>query len=151
MPKPASAKDAQRFIGKCQYYRRFISNFSQIAVTLFKAQTARRNFVWTDVCNLAWARLKEALVSDAILVHPDYTRDFLLDCSGSGEGLGAVLLQVYDEGETVAAYASRSLVHEKKWTATALEAAALIWALKPFRPYIDGVHVTIRADHASLE
>ena len=75
-------------------------------------------------------RLKEALGSDAILVHPHYTRDFLLDCDGSGEVLAAVLLQAHDEGEMVA-YASRSfLEQEKKWTATELEAAALIWALE---------------------
>ena len=52
----------------------------------------------------------------------------------------------------MAAYASRSLLeHGNKWTATELKAAALIWALETFRPYIDGVHVTIRTDHASLE
>ena len=105
-----------------------------------------------DSYDLAWTRLKEALVSDAILVHPDYTRDFLLDCDGSGEALGAVLLQAYAEGEKVVAYASWSLLeHEKKWTASALEAAALIWALETLRPYIDGVHVTIRTDHIPLE
>ena len=50
------------------------------------------------------------------------------------------------------AYASRSLLeHEKKWIATELEAAALVWAMETFRPYIDGVHVTIRTDHAPLE
>ena len=152
MPKPASAKEVQRFIGKCQYYRTFIPNFSQIVAPLLKAQTARRVFVWTDACDLAWTRLREALVSDAILVYPDYARHFLLDCDGSGEGLGAVLLQAYDEGEKVVAYASWSLLeHEKKWPATELEAAALIWALETFRPYIDGVHVTIRTDHAPLE
>ena len=101
MLKPASAKEAQRFTRKCQYYRKFIPNFSQVVAPLFKAQTARRDFVWTDESDLAWTRLKEALVSDAILVHPDYAWDFLLDCDGSGEGLGAVLLQAYDEGEKV--------------------------------------------------
>ena len=44
MQKPASAKEVQRFIGKCQCYRKFIPNFSQIAAPLFKAQTARRDF-----------------------------------------------------------------------------------------------------------
>ena len=89
----------QRFIGKCQYYRKFIPTFSQVAAPLFKAQIVRRDFVWTDACNLAWMRLKEALVSDAILVHPDYARDFLLDCDGSGKGSGVVLLQAYGEAE----------------------------------------------------
>ena len=67
--------------------RRFVPNVSQVAATLFKAQSARRDFVWTDAWNLAWTCLREALISDAILVHPDYKRDFLLDCDGSGEGL----------------------------------------------------------------
>ena len=107
MPRPSKAKKVQRFIGKCQYYRKFIPNFSQVAAPLFKAQTAGRDFVWTDACNLAWRQRKQALISDAILVHPNYTRDFVLDCDGSGEGLGAVLLQAYDEGVKVVALASR--------------------------------------------
>ena len=37
-----------------------------------------------------------------------------------------------------------------KWTATQLEAAALLCALEAFPPYIDGVHVIIRTDHAPL-
>ena len=152
MPRPTSAKTVQRFIGKCQYYRKFIPNFSLIAAPLFKAQTSRRDFAWTDACDLAWTRPREAPISDAILVYPDYTRDFLLGCDGSGEGLGAALLQADDDGEKVAAYASRSLLeHAKTWTATELEAAALIWALESLRPYIDGVNVTIRTDHAPLE
>ena len=153
MSKPTCAKNAQRFIGKCQYYRKFIPNFAQVTAPLFKAQAARRDFVWTDACDLAWTRLRAALISDYILVHPDYTRDFLLDCDGSGEGLGAVLLQAHDGGEKVVAYASRSLLeHEKKWTATELEAVPLIWALETFRPYIDGVvHVTFRTEHEPLE
>ena len=53
MPKPASAKEVQLFVGKCQYYRKFSSNLSQVAALLFKAQTTRRDFVWTDQCN--WA------------------------------------------------------------------------------------------------
>ena len=133
MPKPTCAKEVQRFIGKCQYYRKFIPNFSQVAAPLFKAQATRRDFAWNDACGLAWTHLREALISDAILVHPDYTRDVLLDCDGPGEGLDAVLLQAHDEGEKVVANASRSLLeHEKRWTETELEAAALIWALETF-------------------
>ena len=56
------------------------------------------------------------MVSDAILVHSDYTRDWLLDCDGYGEGLSVVLLH---EGDKAVAFASRSLLeHEMKWTAT---------------------------------
>ena len=152
MPRPTCAKEVQRVVGKCQYYRKFIPNFSQVAAPLLKAQSARRGFVWTEACDLAWTRLRGALIPDAILVHPDYTRDFLLDCNGWRESIGAGLLQAHDEGEKVVAYASRSVLeHEQMLTATELEAAVLIWALETFRPYIDRAHVTIRTDHAPLE
>ncbi|KAL8425505.1 hypothetical protein ACSSS7_008379 [Eimeria intestinalis] len=52
----------------------------------------------------------------------------------------------------VIAYASCALHdHEKKLTATKLEAAAVIWALETFRHYIDTVELCIRKDHAPLE
>ncbi|KAL8442641.1 hypothetical protein Emag_006301 [Eimeria magna] len=90
--------------------------------------------------------------SEPVLAHPDCTRPFYLDCDGSGDALGAELLNPYDGGERVVAYSSRSLLdHERKWTATELEAAALIWALQTFRHYIDTIEVCTHTDHASLE
>ncbi|KAL8428105.1 hypothetical protein ACSSS7_007386 [Eimeria intestinalis] len=62
-----------------------------------------------------------------------------------------LLLQPYKDGQRVIAYGSRSLHdHEKKWTATQLEAAALIWALETFRHYIETVEVRIRRNMRSL-
>ena len=45
MPRLARARDVQRFIGKCQYYRKFIPNVLQVAAPLIKAQIALRDFV----------------------------------------------------------------------------------------------------------
>ncbi|KAL8447032.1 hypothetical protein Emed_004662 [Eimeria media] len=152
MPVPHNVKAVQRFLGKCQYYRRFVPNFSAVAAPLFRATTLKKDFVWTPECQDAWKTLCNALSSEPVRAHPDYSRKFFVDCDGSAEGLGAVLLQPYDEGERVVAYASRQLLpHEKRWTATELEAAALVWALDTFRPYIDGVRVLVRTDHAPLE
>ena len=72
MPRPTSATEVQRFIGKCQYYRKFIPNFSQIAPLLVRARTTRRDFAWTDACSLARTRLREALISDANLFTPPH-------------------------------------------------------------------------------
>ncbi|KAL8425993.1 hypothetical protein ACSSS7_008265 [Eimeria intestinalis] len=152
MPPPNNVKAVQRFLGKCQYYRRYIQNFSALAAPLHRATAKTRDFQWTPECQQAWDKLRQALSSAPLLAHPDYTRKFYVDCDGSVDGLGAVLLQPYEDGERVIAYASRSLVdHEKKWTATELEAAALVWALDTFRPYIDGIRVCVRTDHSPLE
>lgn len=115
MPPPLSPKAVLRFLGKCQYYRKFVPNFSAVAAPLFKAATRRADFEWTTECQDAWDKLRKALSSEPLLAHPDYTRGFIIDCDGSGDGLGAVLLQTYEEGERVVAYASRALCdHEKK-------------------------------------
>ncbi|KAL8440727.1 hypothetical protein Emag_007782 [Eimeria magna] len=113
MPVPKTAKAVQRFLGKCQYYRTFIPSSSITATPLFQAATRQKNFTWTPAADTAWRTLCKAPNSEPVLAHPDYTRPFYLDCDGSG--LGAVLLQPYDEGERVVAYASRSLLdHERK-------------------------------------
>ncbi|KAL8455872.1 hypothetical protein Emag_000298 [Eimeria magna] len=149
---PIAAKAVQRFLSKCQYYRKFIPNFSITAAPLFHAATRQKNFTWTPDADTAWRTLCKALSSEPVLTHPDCTRPFYLDCDGSGDDLGAVLLQPYDEGERVVPYASRSLLdHERKWTATELEAAALIWALETFRHYIDTVEVCIRAQQKHVD
>ena len=49
MPGPATAKEVQRFIGKWQYYQKFIPNVSQVAAQLFKAPAARCDFGPTRV------------------------------------------------------------------------------------------------------
>ncbi|KAL8449957.1 hypothetical protein Emag_003477 [Eimeria magna] len=137
MPVPKTAKAVQALPRKCQHYRKFIPNFSITAEPLFQAATRQKDFTWTPAADTAWRAPCKALTSEPVLAHPDYKRPFYLDCGGSGDGLGAVLLQPYDEGERVVAYASRSLLdHERKWTATELEAAAL-WVLETFRHYID--------------
>ena len=41
VPRPARAKEVQRLFGKCQYYRKFTPNVSQVAAPLLKAPTAR--------------------------------------------------------------------------------------------------------------
>ena len=49
------------------------------------------------------------------------------------------------------AYSSKGLTPcQKKWTATELEAGALIYALEPFRTYIMGKTTTVRTDHSPL-
>lgn len=151
MAPPEDVKALQRFLGKCGYYRRFVQNFSRIAAPLFRITSKKVEYQWTQECQEAFEKLKGALTKPPVLAHPDYDKPFILDCDGSGVGLGAVLLQKHEDGEHPIAYASKSLLsHERKWCATELEAAAIIWALEVFRPYIYKVKVLIRTDHAPL-
>ncbi|KAK3542197.1 hypothetical protein QTP86_017593 [Hemibagrus guttatus] len=68
-------------------------------------------------------------------------------------GLGAALMQRDQNGRDVAvAYASRALhKSEKPYSTPEKECLAIIWALEHFRPYVEGLHVTIFTDHSGLK
>ncbi|RXN27908.1 retrotransposon Ty3-gypsy sub-class [Labeo rohita] len=54
--------------------------------------------------------------------------------------------------EVAVAYASRPLhKSEKPYSTPEKECLAVIWALEHFRPYIEGLHVTIFTDHSGLK
>ncbi|KAL8424925.1 hypothetical protein Efla_006688 [Eimeria flavescens] len=46
MVVPANVKAVQRFLGKCQYHRKFIPNFSSVAAPLSQATTVKDAFKW---------------------------------------------------------------------------------------------------------
>ncbi|KAJ8385379.1 hypothetical protein AAFF_G00190000 [Aldrovandia affinis] len=49
---------------------------------------------WTPECREAFNLLKQALLEKVTLVHPDFSKPFLLSVDASSNGLGAVLSQV---------------------------------------------------------
>ena len=49
-------------------------------------------FGWIDTSQQAFDRLKEVMSSCPVLVFPDFTQPFVLECDASGEGIGVVLM-----------------------------------------------------------
>ena len=68
IPRPHNSKGVQIFMGHCGYYRRFIYMYADIARPLFALLVV---FEWTDKCEVAYEKLKQALVSAPILCSPD--------------------------------------------------------------------------------
>ncbi|RXN11706.1 MAATS1 isoform X1 [Labeo rohita] len=66
--------------------------------------------------------------------------------------MGAALMQRDNNGrDVVVAYASRALHKaERPYSTPEKECLAVIWTLEHFRPYVEGLHVTIFSDHSSL-
>ena len=105
------------------------------------------NFVWSDLCENSFEKLKDRLTTALILSLPGGVDDFVVYCDASRVGLGCVLMQ---RGKVIA-YASRKLkVHERKYPTHDLELAAVVFALRIWRHYLYGVHVDIYIDHKSL-
>ena len=151
-PQPKNVAELRRFLGLAQYYHRFIRNFSHVAAPLFSLLKKGASYDFNEECQEAFKQLKEALTTAPVLAHPDLDRTFIIECDASSAGYGACLIQPDGAGnERVIAYASRALTPtQRRWTATELEAGALIYALETFRTYVMGRKTIVRTDHSPL-
>lgn len=151
MPVPKNQKEVRQLCGTASWYRRFIPNFATRLYPLTSLLKKRSKFEWTKEAQDAYLDVKSCLVSSPILTCPDFTQPFIISCDASGFGLGAVLSQESDQGESVIAYASRTLSQqEQKYSATERECLAVIWAVERFRPYVEGSRFKVITDHYSL-
>ena len=122
------------------YYSRFIPSFAKIANPLHALTRKDTPFLWDLNCQQAFESLKQCLIEAPVLVFPNFDNPFLLETDASGMGPGAVLAQKQVDGSVrPLAYASCSLLkHERNYGDTELEALAVVWGVKHFRPYLYG-------------
>lgn len=157
---PTTVRGVRSFLGFAGYYRRFVPGFSKIAGPLNNllkgskgAKTAK--VTWTDDCQAAFERLKEALLQAPILAYADFQAPFRLCIDASLQGLGAVLAQVQEGRERVIAYASRSLHpaerNDQNYSSFKLELLALKWAVtEKFKDYLWGASFVVYTDNRPL-
>ena len=151
MEPPKSTREVRRFIGMCSFYRKFITNFSQIAAPLTTLQSKLVKFSWSPECQEAFEKLKDKLMSTPVLVKADLSKDFELHTDASNNHVGAVLMQREDEGLKPIGYFSKKLNRcEKKYCCTDKEALGIIKATRFFHHYLWGKQFSIITDHQPL-
>ena len=98
-------------------------------------------------------QLKELCSNTPVLAYPDYKQKFKLYTDASESGLGAVLMQIKEDGlERPIAYASRTLSKsERNYDAHKLEFLALKWAITDrFHEYLYGGTFDVFTDNNPL-
>ncbi|KAA0067805.1 Retrotransposable element Tf2 [Cucumis melo var. makuwa] len=83
--------------------RRFIEDFSRLALPLTALTRKNAKFEWSDKCGQCFQELKKRLVTAPILALPVTGKDYVIYCDASRLGLGGVLMQ---DGNVIA-YALR--------------------------------------------
>ncbi|KAB2607777.1 S ribonuclease [Pyrus ussuriensis x Pyrus communis] len=146
--QPRTVTEVSSFLGLAGYYRRFVKDFSVIALPLTRLTRKNVKFEWDDKCEQSFQQLKHCLTHAPVLALPDDSGDFEVFSDASLNGLGCVLMQ---HGRVIA-YASRQLKpHELNYPTHDLELAAIIFALKLWRHYLYGEKCRIFTDHKSLQ
>ena len=150
---PTSTTEVRRFLGFCNFYRRFVRNYSTIAAPLTALTSALKPFPPTlppDALD-AFTSLKTALTTAPLLSIPltGPSATFELYTDASRVGIGAVL----EQSKHPVCFESRKLTPaENNYPVHELELLAVVHALRVFRHYLEGCqHFTLFTDHHSIQ
>jgi hypothetical protein len=153
--RPINLQELRIFLGFTNYYRKFVPNFSRIALPLNNLTKKDVEYRWTDKCQEAFLTLRQALMADPVLVLPRTGPDaqFVLSTDSSGFALGAVLLQDHGKGLQHVEYWARSMCNdERRYHVHEQELLAVIMALRHWRHYLEGCkHFLVVTDHSTLK
>jgi hypothetical protein len=146
-PEPKNVKGVRGFLGLTGYYRKFVKDYGKIAKPLTEL-TKKDNFLWGPEAKEAFNKLKLIMTTPPVLMLPNFSLPFEIECDAAGRGIGAVLMQK----KQPIAYFSKALsdgnlaksVYEK-------ELMALVLCIQHWRHYLLGKPFIVHTDHKSLK
>ena len=98
-PVSGSVKDVQSFLGFRNFYQKFIPKFSTLAAPLNNLLKKDTAFEWNEETQWAFEELKQRLTLAPVLMMPDQTKPFQIECDVSKYTSGAVLTQLDSNGD----------------------------------------------------
>jgi hypothetical protein len=155
VPTPTTKKQLRSWLGLIGYYRSLIRGHSSLTFNLTELlkKSAPEKLKWGIEHQANFEKLKNALLSQPVLVPPDTSKQYIVQTDASITSLGAILCQIGDDGnEHVIEYASRKLLpREQKYSAIELELLCLVWALKKWEHFVYNTTVLVQTDHSPLK
>lgn len=153
---PASVKELQSFLGFANFYRRFLSHYSDTVSPLTNLTRKNVPFIWDEACETAFTAVKTAVTTAPILRHADPNLEFTVETDASDFALGAVLSQPASSSDPTlhpVAFISRKLSREQlNYDVHDKELLAIIFALESWRHHLQGLDTPfiILCDHRNL-
>ena len=90
-------KEIQIFVDFCNFYRRFIKEFSKLIKSLIRMTQKKIDFEWTNLVNETFEVLKKRVTEVSILRHYDRNRKIILKIDFFDWCLRDVLISQYDD------------------------------------------------------
>ena len=82
---------------------------------------------------------------------PDFARPFIVQTDASDTGVGAALLQNFDDGLFPVAHARKKLLQrEKNYSVIERECLAIVFAVQKYQKYLYGNEFVLHTDHRPL-
>ena len=156
-PSPTNLKSLRRFLGKINFYQRFIPNRTELLSPMYKLLRKNEKFDWSEENEESFKKIIKILASDLVLHLFDYSKTTILITDASNVGIGAVLKQKNTELDddnsmvTVGYFSRKLLPYQMNYSATEKECLAIIESIKYWHHYLYGNTFIIRTDHRPLK
>nr|GEV10476.1 reverse transcriptase domain-containing protein [Tanacetum cinerariifolium] len=144
-------KGIRSFLGHAGFYRRFIKDFSKIAMPMARILEKDTPFIFCQECVDAFQTLKRMLTEAPILIAPDWDIPFELMCDASDFAIGAVLGQHRNKHFWPIHYARKTMTEASKYTITEKEMSTVVYAFEKFRSYLIPNKSIVCTDHSALK
>jgi hypothetical protein len=136
---PQRKNDMQKFLGKLNYLKQFISNLSR-KISAFVVILHLKNeadFTWGAEQQLAFDEIKKYLSSPSLMKASKVRILFWLYITAKDSVIGVVLTQVMDGKEHIIAYLSRCLIDAKtRYSFIERLCLSLFYACSKLRHYL---------------
>ena len=153
-PILTNLKALKGFIGFCNFYRRFLKNFSIIARPLHELDKKGVDWKWGTEQQKAFDKLKEAILSEPCLAHASLDKTFRMETDASAYAYGAALSQKQEDGKfhPVGFMSKSMLPAERNYDAYDREALGIVKPLEHWRYWLQGTKkpIEIITDHKNL-
>ena len=152
LPPPHDVKGIRSFLGHTGFYRRFIKNFSQIALPMTKLLQKFSRFKFSDDCMIAFNKLKQALINAPVIKPPNYDKHFDLICKASYDAIWVTLGQYDGTTFNVIHYANKTLNDaQKRYPHIEKELLAIVFGCDKFKSYIYESKVRVHTDRQGIK
>ena len=152
-PAPRNAHDVRSFLGLAGFYRKFVKDFSKLALPMTELTHEKCPWTWGAVQKESFEALKASLCSAPVLLIPDPSLPYTLNTDACNYAIGATLQQDHGNGLQPVAYRSKKLSPaERNYDTREKEFMALFDACSHWRHYLHNDEpFTLRTDHESLK
>ena len=106
-------KELQSFLGFCNFYRRFIKDYSKITKPLNQL-TGKEEWKWGAEQQTTFNTLQKAIMEQPVLAIPVDDEPYRVEADSSDFALGAVLSQWQNDKWHPVAYLSKSLTEAER-------------------------------------
>ena len=155
-PKPSTGAELASFLGLGTFLRDHIRYYADITAPFEKIKKSTK-IEWTALLSQQWDVVKRAFATAPFLKFPDFNKRFVIATDASQTGIGGLLYQPDDDGNTITANNIVAIVSkqlneaQRRYPVYKKELWAVVYCLRKFHTFVHGRRgVTVLTDHKPL-